>query len=58
MLFRKGRRSLVAVLSQKVEQSLIDEDSECCRARTRLLTIRCDRYIVGDKTNEGQDASS
>ena len=37
--------------------ALIDEDSECCRAQRRLLTTRCHRYIIGDKSNEGQDAS-
>ena len=36
---------------------LIDEDSECCRAQRRLLTDRCHRCIVGDKSDEGQDAS-
>ena len=56
-LLRKRGRSLVAVVLQKAEQSLIDEDSECCRAQRRLLTIRWDRYIIG-MSNEGQDASS
>ena len=37
--------------------ALIDKDSECCRAQRRLLTTRCHRYIIADKSNEGQDAS-
>ncbi len=57
-LFKKRRRSLVAVVLQKAEQSLIDEDSECSTTRSRLLTIRWDKYIIGDKSKEGQDGSS
>jgi hypothetical protein len=57
-LLRKRGRSLVTVVLQKAEQSLIDEDSECSTARRRLLTIRWDRYIIGDKSKEGQDGSS
>ena len=38
-------------------QVLKDEDSECCRVQRRLLTDRCHRYIIGDKSDKGQDAS-
>ncbi len=37
--------------------ALIDEDSECCRAQRRLLTTKYHGYIIGDKSNAGQDAS-
>ncbi|MFC2013826.1 hypothetical protein ACFLU8_02975 [Chloroflexota bacterium] len=36
---------------------LINEDSECWRAQSRLLTTRCHRYIIADKSNEDKDAS-
>ena len=32
-------------------------DSECCRAQRWRLTTRYHRYIIADKSNEGQDAS-
>jgi len=28
-----------------------------CRAQRRLLTTMCHKYIIGNKSNEGQDAS-
>lgn len=37
--------------------ALIDENSECYKAQRRLLTTRYHGYIIGDKSDEGQDAS-